>query len=78
MIIPSTVGLISHYRLGNVATRALAPIFVGGFAGCAAGSAMAMRLPEKELQILFGVFIGVMVQRLHPFFQKTNHFWTIY
>ena len=60
MIIPSTVGLISHYRLGNVATRAVVPLFVGGFAGCAVGSAMAMRAPEKELQILFGVFIGVM------------------
>lgn len=60
MLLPSVVGAAAHYRLGHIAPRLAAPVALGTLAGSFVGAEVATMLPERELKIFFGVFLGAL------------------
>ncbi len=58
MIIPTAlVGAVSHARHGQVATRLLPPLMLGGAAGALGGAFLADRIDAPALSRLFALFL---------------------
>ena len=63
MILPSLSALRTHHVHGNVAVQALVPLVGGALVGGVVGGKLALDLPERELQMLFGVVVGLLGAR---------------
>ena len=56
--LPATLsGSWENWRLGNIRKPMIVPLAVGALAGAAAGSHLALGLPEVHLRSLFGIFL---------------------
>jgi uncharacterized membrane protein YfcA len=53
MIPASTVGVWTHWKMGNILLRHLTGLVVGVLAGVAVGGSFAHLMPERELSLLF-------------------------
>lgn len=60
MILPAASALKTHHASGNVKTKALLPLVTGALIGGIVGGQIALDLPERELQLLFGVVVGLL------------------
>lgn len=60
MVIPSLLGAHTHWRLGNVLTRALPGLLLGSALGAAGGAQLAMELPQEGLKWFFCVAFLVL------------------
>ena len=56
--LPATLsGSWENWRLGNICKPMIVPLAIGALAGAAAGSHLALGLPEAHLRSLFGFFL---------------------
>mmetsp|Transcript_37660 Transcript_37660/g.93248 ORF Transcript_37660/g.93248 Transcript_37660/m.93248 type:complete len:230 (+) Transcript_37660:542-1231(+) len=60
MVIPSMIGASAHWRLGNVAARALPGLLVGTVIGAICGAQLAMVVPQEALRWFFAVSFLVL------------------
>lgn len=64
MAIYAIPGSIAHYSIGNVHTDLLAFVLIGSIIGANAGAKETLKVPEKELRMMFVwllVFLGLML-----------------
>lgn len=64
MVLPSVIAAGTYARMGLVRAALVPPLVVGGFAGAAAGSRVALAAPEHVLQWGFAVVFTVLGLRM--------------
>jgi len=64
----SIVALITHKREGNLDTKYIKWIIIGGIVGAIAGSLIAIRVEQDKLRRYFGIFL--LIIGLFEFFKK--------
>ncbi|KAJ9440275.1 hypothetical protein DIPPA_11291 [Diplonema papillatum] len=57
MVLPSAVGSVTHYRLGNLIPSAAIPLAMGTAAGAAVGAQIVSTIPEEPLKWIFSAFM---------------------
>lgn len=63
MIPASTVGVWTHWKMGNVRTAVLPGLIVGVLAGVFLGGSIAHLIPEMELRLVYAVLLVCMAVR---------------
>ena len=59
--LPATLaGSWENWRLGNICRPLVLPLAIGALAGAAAGSHLALALPEARLRAFFGIFLVLL------------------
>lgn len=59
--LPATLsGSWENWRLGNICKPMIIPLAIGALTGAAAGSHLALGLPEAHLRSLFGIFLVLL------------------
>jgi len=56
----AVVALIQHFKAGRIEKPVLKPLLIGGLAGAAAGSLLAIRMKPQWLGWMYGVFLILM------------------
>lgn len=64
----STVAIITHMKEGNIETKYIRPIIIGGIISAVIGSMIAVRIDEEGLRTFFGIFL--LIIGLYEFFKK--------
>jgi uncharacterized membrane protein YfcA len=65
MIPASTVGMWTHWKMGNVRRAVLPGLIVGVLAGVFLGGSIAHLIPEMELRLVYAVLLAGMAIRIY-------------
>lgn len=66
----SIVAIITHKKQGNIETKYIKPIVIGGIISALIGSLIAVKIEEDRLRTYFGIFL--MAIGLYEFFKKNK------
>ncbi|MDR7870143.1 MAG: TSUP family transporter [Tissierellaceae bacterium] len=64
----ATVAIITHKKQGNIESKYIKPIIIGGIISAIIGSMIAVKIDENRLRTFFGIFL--MIIGLYEFFKK--------
>lgn len=64
----SIVAIITHMKQGNIESKYIKPIIIGGIISAVIGSMIAVKIDEERLRTFFGIFLFII--GLYEFFKK--------